>query len=142
MDQRNLQGIDAAWIAVDVAGRLALFTTGGAGPVPEAAMPTTGFAEDLVLALPEISEVDLPATTHCPDCFIAFAKRGVFAYDWSDVHRSSPQTLGGYELQAGPCQPLLLTDLSLPLHAIAAATTLCGVSFGASVVFPTKWRGV
>lgn len=140
-DSRKLQGVDAAWLAVDASGQLALFTTGGEGPVPEGAIPSIESAEESVLALPEISGVDLLVALARPDDFIAFAKRGLFAYDWSDVHRTTRQSLGGYELQARPYRPLLLTDLPEPVRAMAAATKLSGVAFGTSIVVPAQWVG-
>lgn len=138
---RDLQGIDAAWLASDASGQIAVFTTGGEGPAPESAIPSIESAAGSVLALPEISDVDLLSGVPRPDDFIAFAKRGLFAYDWSDVHRLASQELGGYELQARPVQPLCLADLPAPLQTIAAATRLSGVVFGASTVVPARWVG-
>ena len=140
-DYRNLQGIDAAWIAADASGFLAIFTTGGEGPVPDTAMLSIESAEESVLYLPETTWAELLVTIPRPDSFIAFAKRGLFAYDWSDVHRTARQVVGGYELQARPAQPLLLTDLPQPLQVMATATKLSGVSFGTSIVVPAEWVG-
>jgi hypothetical protein len=137
----NLQGIDAAWLAADASGQIAVFTTGGEGPIPESALPSMESGEDAARGLPAVSDVDLLSSYPRPDDFIAFARRGLFAYDWSDVHRSSAQELGVYELQARPFQPLHLADLPAPLQAMAAATRLSSVVFGASIVVPAEWVG-
>lgn len=56
--------------------------------MPESAVES---GEESALALPEISGFDLLTHVHRPDDFIAFARRGLFAYDWSDVHRPAPK---------------------------------------------------
>lgn len=137
----DLQGIDAAWLAVDAIGQVALFITGGEGHVPETAIASTEIAEEATLSLPETSDCNLLVTLVRPDNFIAFARRGLFAYDWSDVHRPISQSLGGYELQARPFRPLQLTELPAFMQDLAASTKLSDVTFGASIVVPTESAG-
>ena len=134
ISQQDLEGIDAAWIAIDSRGQVALFTTGGEGHVPESALPSTENAESEVLALPEICGWDLLVNLPRPDDFVAFASRGFFAYDWSDVHSSKKKSLGKYELQARPSQPLTLTDLPPSLQALASSTRILGASFGSTFI--------
>ena len=134
ISQQDLEGIDAAWIAIDSRGQVAMFTTGGEGHVPESAIPSTEDAESEVLALPEICSCDLLVNLPRPDDFIAFASRGFFAYDWSDVHSSMKKALGRYELQARPSRPLTLTDLPPSLQALASSTKLLDASFGSTVI--------
>jgi len=134
ISQQDLEGIDAAWIAIDSRGQVAMFTTGGEGPVPESAIPSTEDAESEVLALPEICGCDLLVNLPRPDEYVAFASRGFFAYDWSDVHSSKKHALGGYELQARPSRPLTLTDLPPSLQGLALSTRLRGASFGSTVI--------
>lgn len=105
---RDLRGIDAAWLAADDSGQVAVFFTGGEGPLPESAIPSVDAGDESALALPETSDVELLTGVPRPDDFVAFAKRGLFALDWSDVHRLISQELGGYELQARPLRPLYL----------------------------------
>ena len=138
---RDLSGTDAAWLAVDASGQVAVFTTGGEGPVPETAIPSTESGEEFVFTLPERTAVDLLSAVPRPDDFIAFAKRGLFAYDWSDVHRTLSQALGGYQLQARPTEPLHITDLPSSLQTMAAATQLSGVVFGTPIVVPALLVG-
>ena len=138
---RDLQEIDAAWIAIDDLGQVALFTTGGEGPIPDAALSFVSTVEDSANSLPETSGYELLVTVARPDDFIAFARRGLFAYDWSDVHRSAHQASGSYELQARPSRPLTLLDLPASLQAAASATRLSGVSFSSSIVVPGELVG-
>ncbi|MBD9480133.1 hypothetical protein [Pseudoxanthomonas sp. PXM02] len=138
---RDLQGVDAAWLAIDAIGQVAIFTTGGEGPIPTTALVSAHAVEELVLSLPEVSSVDLLVTLSRPDDFVTLSKRGLFAYDWSDVHRTTRQYLGGYELQSRPKTPLGLSDLPGPLRALAAATQLSGVMFGTSIVVPGNLVG-
>jgi hypothetical protein len=129
-----LQDVDVGWIATDAIGQVALFTTAGPGPIPDSALPSVENSEELVLSLPEVSDVDLVTSMSGANAFVAFAKRGFFAYDWSDVHRSARQALNGYELQYRPLNPLTLFDLPAPLRALAEVTRLSGVMFGVSIV--------
>lgn len=129
-----LQDFDVGWVATDAVGQVALFTTGGPGPVPDSAMPSVENSEEFVLSLPEVSDVDRVTARAGVNAFVEFAKRGFFAYDWSDVHRDSRQALRGYELQCRPLNPLTLFDLSAPLRALAEATRLSNVTFGAPII--------
>lgn len=129
-----LQDFDVGWIASDAIGQVALFTTAGSGPIPDSALPSIENSEEWVLSLPELSDVDLVTSMSDANAFVAFAKRGFFAYDWSDVHRTARQALNGYELQNRPLNPLTLFDLPTPLRALAEVTRLSGVTFGVSIV--------
>lgn len=129
-----LQDFDVGWIASDAIGQVALFTTAGSGPIPASALPSVENSEEWVLSLPELSDVDLVTSMSGANAFVAFAKRGFFAYDWSDVHRTERQALNGYELQNRPLNPLTLFDLPAPLRALAEVTRLSGVTFGVSIV--------
>ena len=118
MEWAEFSSWDLGWIAVDRSEYVAVFTTGGAGPVPPAVIATpldsVGRVEEAVLALPVVSDHGLLARVPRPDDFIEFATRGVFSHDWTDVHRRSSEELRAYELQAWPHQPRRLHDLSLP----------------------------
>ena len=131
---RELDGIDAAWLVVDAQGQAAIFTTGGEGPVPETAFASVAIAEESVQSFPEISGYELLTSVARPDDFVAFAKRGLFAYDWSDTHRVAGKQLGGYELQAQPTSPLLVSELPASAQSLANATQLSGLVFGSNVV--------
>ena len=139
INPRDLQGIDASWLATDAIGQVAVFTTGGEGPVPDSALESVEFAGEFVYSIPETSNFDLFATVPRPDDFIAFAKRGLFSYDWSDVHRTNQESIGGYELQARPSSPIKVWSLPTSLRPMAAATMLSGVTFGLPIVAPSEF---
>ena len=139
--QSDLKGIDASWLAVDAVGQVALFITAGESPVPRSALQSVETAEEAVLELPRTSDFHLYANVARPDDFVAPAVRGFFVYDWSDVHRTLRAELGGYELQAKPTRPLLLTQLPPSIQAIAAKTLLLGVEFGQHLVVLTEEPG-
>ena len=130
----DLQGIDALWIAADRLGNVAAFTTGGEGPVPQSALRWIEALEDLIDSLPTASGTELIREMPRPDDFINYTRRGLFAYDWSDVHRTTAGAIQGYELQAKPTEPVALSDLPAELRAIAASTEIPGLVFGASMV--------
>lgn len=129
-----LQDFDVGWVATDAVGQVALFTTGGPGPVPDSALPSVENSEEFVLSLPEVSDVDRATARAGANAFVEFAKRGFFAYDWSDVHRDSRQALRGYELQYRPLNPQTLFNLPAPLRTLAEVTRLSDVTFGASII--------
>lgn len=97
-------GLDVEWIAVDCKGRVAVFTTAGTGPIPKACLTEAEVLDqvwDAVRSLPEVTEQELIVTVPRPDDFIAFAKRGLFSFDWAEF-QETPQ----YEVQARPKTPL------------------------------------
>lgn len=125
----DLDGIDAAWIAVDALGQVAVFTTGGQGPVPRSALPSVESGEADVLSLPVVGVATRIIRVPRPDSFVAFAERGFFAYDWSDVHRTLREAVGAYELAAAPSLAVYASQLSTELQAFALATRI-GIEFG------------
>jgi hypothetical protein len=122
--------IDLPWVAVDAAGRLAVFTTAGEGPVPSSALRVSAAAELAVAQLPVVGGTELLVNYPRPDDFLGWAERGLFAYDWSDVHRSSANSSGCYELVAKPLCPVTLGSLSPELRAPFEATVLAAATFG------------
>jgi hypothetical protein len=128
------EGLDYGWVALDGRGNVGFFTNAGAGPIPAgvvAERPSTDEAEQLVLDLPERGEgrqlVETPAV---PDAFVRFAKRGVFVYDWQDVHPVRPKRTGCYELVARPSVEVTISELPLELARLARLTNLHTMMFG------------
>jgi hypothetical protein len=68
-----------------------------------------------------------------PDDFVDFAERGLFAYDWSDVHRARRDEISAYELIAVPTSPINVAQLPEDVATFAADVTLRGVIFGTGV---------
>jgi hypothetical protein len=137
MDERPYpEGVDCCWLASDRIGQLGVFVTGGSGPIPAQVLLLTyplDEIEETILELPKASDIDLRVRVPRPDRFVALAERGVFVYDWSDVHRTE-QYIDEYELMALPYRPLTL-DL-LPESLSDSART---VRFG-TISFATAWR--
>ena len=115
------EGYDLAWLAVDASDRVAVFTNAGVGPVPSSVFTGTeepGEIEEMILRLPERNGFHLVVEMPRPDSFVAFARRGVFAYDWRDVHRVQGRT-GCYEIMCCPTDKIKVGDLGGELAAIA-----------------------
>jgi hypothetical protein len=125
------QQLDVIWLAVDAKGHLAAFITAGEGPIPATALPLVDGAEEEALSSPVVTGHRLLVTYARPDDLIALARRGLFVYDWSDVHRTRAQALGGYELVATPEEPLLLLRSSSGIQERASAVRLAHATFGA-----------
>jgi hypothetical protein len=123
-------GIDMPWVAVDAAGRLAVFTTAGEGPLPQSALQVSAAAEAAVAELPTVGGSRLLVNYARPDDFIAFAGRGLYAYDWYDAHRTAATSSGCYELVAAPLRPVLIGELPQSLRSPFEATLMADTSFG------------
>jgi hypothetical protein len=122
--------IDLPWVAVDGAGRLAVFTNAGEGPVPSSALRVSAAAEVAVAQLPVVGGSELLVRYSRPDDFVAWAERGLYAYDWNDVHRSHAERTGCYELVAKPLRPASLASLAHDLRTPFEATVIAGATFG------------
>lgn len=121
--------LDLAWVAVDRSGRIGVFTTGGAGPIPMVFLregTALDLVNDLIGTLPARSGFSLTTEVPRPDDFIAFARKGLFAFDWADVHRTRDHA-GRYEIQARPTVPAYLGEVR---WTEAAAALLKSVSSG------------
>src|SRR5262249_34565134 len=97
-------------------------------PIPIAVLADRGAsdcAEALVKALPERCGTRMLIALPRPDDFEAFARRGLFAYDWQDCQRSTGQ-VGRYELLARPDRPITAEELGG-----AVAALIRRVRFGA-----------
>lgn len=134
-------GLDAAWLATDELGQVAVFTTAGQGPVPKSALPLLESAEADVLRLPAVCVATHVMSVPRPDSFVAFATRGLFAYDWSDAHHPTRGATGGYELAAAPELPMSASQLPANMRSAASATRIPGIEFGQDSVVPSSVFG-
>jgi hypothetical protein len=126
--------LDYGWIALDGRGNVAFFSNGGEGPIPASVVaerPAIDETEELVLALlPERSKGKaLVKTPKVPDAFTRFANRGLFAYDWQDVHKVTREETGCYELVARPSLRLAAVELPGDLARWARLTRLEAMTF-------------
>jgi len=136
------QGVDAAWLATDALGFVAVFTTGGEGPIPPSALPAAVGEPDLetqIVSLPIVSAATGAASV--PSSFVALAERGFFAYDWADVHRTQANATHKYELVCRPTQPVKLSTLPAAVQVVARATLLPGVAFSTATHVAVQHEG-
>jgi hypothetical protein len=118
----NLEMIDLVWLAIDAQGTLAAMITGGAGPIPPQALihgedDLFGIETELQ-QLPLLGRAILHVEVPNPASFQALGERGLFVYDWQDVHRASG-LVGAYELVASPGAGLAIHELPNSLARLA-----------------------
>lgn len=127
------EGVDCVWMATDNRGYVGAFVTAGIAPIPQLALEPKGIAiEDIeahICELPVISEVQVFTSVPRPDDFVAMAKRGIFVYDWSDIHRISGQSIGAYELMATPHTPITVHNLPSDMIQLVRGITLDRVEY-------------
>lgn len=127
------EGVDCVWIATDHEGYVGAFVTAGVGPIPQLVLGSKGVAiediEERICELPPVSKVQVLTSVPRPDDFVAMAERGVFVYDWSDVHRTSRQSIGAYELMAVPETPITVNDLPSDMMQFVKDIKLDGVEY-------------
>src|SRR5512138_1586037 len=92
VQERNYpDGVDCGWIAADRDGRVGVFVTGGRGPIPRIALlpgrPPVEDVESVLNSLRSFTTAKVLVSLKRPDDFVELAQRGLFAYDWTDVHR-------------------------------------------------------
>jgi len=115
-------GVDLIWVARDKYGRLAALVTAGEGPVPKEIIGDDGLPdcdfEAEILKLPVASKALLHVQVPRPDDFIAIAERGLFVYDWRDIHRTAAEASNCYELVASPAQAISWSSLDASLSRL------------------------
>ncbi|NPU64041.1 hypothetical protein HL667_03420 [Bradyrhizobium sp. 83012] len=125
--------IDCVWTASDRDGHVGAFIAAGAGPLPAAAFDSGRISvadiEEHLCRLPVISPWHLLVGVPRPDGYVALCERGLFVYDWTDVHRSLSAATRMYQPVAVPALPLHLDQLPADLHNIASALRLRTVCF-------------
>ncbi len=129
-DRPYPDGIDCVWLASDRNGHVAAFVTAGVGPVPTEALnwerPKVEDVEELVCGMPHVTAARVLVPV---DSFVELAERGLFVYDWSDVHRTTRDELRAYELVAIPVSPITVDVLPANLACIARTVKFAGVIF-------------
>jgi hypothetical protein len=84
--------------------------------------------EERLDKLPIVSEFKLWIELKRPDDFVGFARRGMYAFDWQDVHRTVVRETRKYEIVASPLVPIAVTDLPDDIAELARQTKLSDVS--------------
>ncbi len=105
------------WIGVDRVGQLGVFTAIMDAPVPEVVGLSYEWYMELrehIDRLDESIAADL-MTKEDGDFsdWLTYARKGFFAFDFLDVHRTQEPRLDQYDLIARPMEPILLDDLAL-----------------------------
>ncbi len=111
------EGIDLVWIGLDENGFIGAFITAGMGPIPLKAFSSDLIplqdVENILIGLNKISEVKMQSELPRPDDFITISSKGIYVYDWSDIHRSSfLDEKNAYEIMAIPSNPIKVNDLN------------------------------
>ena len=130
------QGIDYVWLASDREGHVGAFITAGVGSIPVEVLssvyiPIEDIEGRLYQLLP-VSQVRLLVSVKRPNDFIELAERGIFVYDWTDIHRIAREALRVYEPVAVPTKPIMVSSLPADLADLAKALRLVDVVFAAS----------
>jgi len=115
-------GFDCAWLVSDIAGCLAAVVTAGAGPIPESVFGGPVDLLDLeyrLLQLPVVGEANALAEDGDATSFLNLARRGLFVFDWTDVHRINREKIDAYQLVAAPACAIHASDLPADLGAVA-----------------------
>jgi len=118
----DVEMIDCAWLACDTFGRLAVLITAGCGPVPAAVFEGPVDIVDIEKRLHELPSngiARLRGSAKDMSSFAALAERGLFVFDWSDIHKVGADKTEAYELMAVPSAPRLLPDLADDLRRTA-----------------------
>jgi hypothetical protein len=127
IEREDAVGLEYDWLAVDADGFVALFSTAGAGFVPDALLrDPEGFdgAIDAILEMPArtIADCDRELAPGRLNTWRRVAERGLFAFD------SDP--LGGpYRLVAKPHAPVRANGLPSSVASVAGRIVLPTVSF-------------
>lgn len=127
-------GSDYVWLGANRRGEVGAFAIAGLGPIPAdvlARCDIAGIEPEVLRLLPVSSGATLLIELPKPDSFLALATRGLFVYDWRDLHRVRAEYTDAYELMAVPDQPLSFDALPEPLRGWTAQ--LPAESFGAAL---------
>lgn len=105
MKRSDFAGLEFDWFARDADGFVALLSSAGWGPVPDAVFEHYEAQMSIERALCNLCGISELADI--PRGFQALLHRGLFAYDWH-------KTYGPYRRFGVPTTPTLATDLALP----------------------------
>ena len=125
-------GIDVVWLGRDKVGHVAAFITAGLGPVPrwiEFNDDSLAKTEFQISNLPSISEVKLHVSVPRPEFYTSLAEKGLYVFDWFDIHRATKDHKNCYNKVADPKPPLLFSQLGDALCAMAGATNFPEIDF-------------
>ena len=106
------------WFAIDNKGQLGMFSAAMNAPIPDKVMSSLENYEDLkrlIELAPKITSAIVETREQGNfDDWIAYAEKGLFAFDFQDIHRIEKRAQ--YDLIARPLKPLTLDELNLPTN--------------------------
>jgi hypothetical protein len=127
------EDIDCTWLGLDRNRHVGAFVTAGIGPIPIALLdlekPEVEDMGSMVCALPNVSTARILISVPDPSYYVELAERGIFVYDWTDVHRSRVDELNSYEPFAIPNDPLTLDSLPTALKEVVTLAKFDQVTF-------------
>jgi hypothetical protein len=108
---------DLVWLGLDKDEHVAAFITAGVAPIPLEVLFVPKDVEQTeaeLLKLPKVSGAKLHTKVPNPSSFIELSERGLFVFDWQDIHRVHIEEVGAYEKVCEPIKPIF----GAPLIAI------------------------
>lgn len=123
--------LDYEWLARDAIGQVAVFTTGGPGPIPASLLRDRARADvvaERLASLPRRGGATLFVSVPRPDDFVRFGEQGLFSYDWADTHRVSAPS-GRYEICARPERPILTGEMPADCRVLLEAFVIPDLRF-------------
>jgi hypothetical protein len=137
------EGVDCVWLGCDRARYVGAFVTAGEGPISLVALNSVHLqvedVEERIGSLPRVSDVHVLVVVKRPDDFIAMAERGLFVYDWTDVHRTRAEAIHAYELAARPVKPVSKDSIGDPeIVEAAAAAVLVRAAFSSQPILNVR----
>jgi hypothetical protein len=83
----------------------------------------------MIVELPRVTQAQLLIAEPLPDVLIELAERGLFVFDWQDVHRPIVKCSNRYEAVALPAVPISTDGLPPLLKTVAVEATLRAATF-------------
>jgi len=122
-DRDDLYGYEWDFLARDHHGFMAVLSSAGYGPIPQAVLDNVTAVESAVETLVGLcvlgESIDLrpPGSTGDHSEWFALSRRGVYTYDWNSTH-------GSYERVSAPTVALNIMDAEPSIQRAAALLTL------------------
>jgi len=126
--------LDCLWLAHDRNNHVGGFVTAGLGPIPVDLLDLNAFKVReygrMTSDLLKVSGSRLLVSIYKdPSSFLDLAERGIFVYDWSDIHKVDAQSANAYQLVAAPTTPILLASLPDRLREITSLVKFAANDF-------------
>jgi hypothetical protein len=121
MNFTQLLEYDLAWCACDHLGRVAVFTTGGFGMIPDtvaARLLDIGFEKKILDELMIICDTEVLVDVKDSRSFVSFASRGLYSFDCLENETGDERDRYVYKIAAKPRMPISLNMISPALRTL------------------------